>query len=101
MCRRPEEALEQIITLGCRRILTSGQAATAEQGIPLLHLLNQQAAGRIILMPGGGVNAENALRILQATGCQEIHASASSIYPDGLKDTDPQKVQAILHTLHS
>lgn len=101
VCRRPEEALEQIITLGCRRILTSGQAATAEQGIPLLHLLNQQAAGRIILMPGGGVNAENALRILQATGCQEIHASASSIYPDGLKDTDPQKVQAILHTLHS
>ena len=78
VCRHPEEALEQIIALGCRRILTSGQQPTAEQGIPLLHRLNQQADGRIILMPGGGVNATNAPLILQQTGCTEIHASASS-----------------------
>lgn len=99
VCRHPEEALEQIIALGCRRILTSGQQPTAEQGIPLLHRLNQQADGRIILMPGGGVNATNAPLILQQTGCQEIHASASSLQPNGLKDTDPQKVQAILEAL--
>ena len=36
MCRNPQEALEQIIELGCHRILTSGQEATAEKGIPLL-----------------------------------------------------------------
>ena len=99
VCRHPEEALEQVIALGCRRILTSGQQPTAEQGIPLLHRLNQQADGRIILMPGGGVNATNAPLILQQTGCQEIHASASSLQPNGLKDTDPQKVQAILEAL--
>ena len=99
VCRHPEEALEQVIALGCRRILTSGHQPTAEQGIPLLHRLNQQADGRIILMPGGGVNATNAPLILQQTGCQEIHASASSLQPNGLKDTDPQKVQAILEAL--
>lgn len=99
VCRHPEEALEQVIALGCRRILTSGQQPTAEQGIALLHRLNQQADGRIILMPGGGVNATNAPLILQQTGCQEIHASASSLQPNGLKDTDPQKVQAILEAL--
>jgi len=99
VCRHPEEALEQVIALGCRRILTSGQQPTAEQGIPLLHRLNQQADGRIILMPGGGVNATNAPLILQQTGCTEIHASASALQPDGLKDTDPQKVRAILEAL--
>ena len=99
VCRHPEEALEQIIALGCRRILTSGQQPTAEQGIPLLHRLNQQADGRIILMPGGGVNATKAPLILQQTGCTEIHASASALQPDGLKDTDPQKVRAILEAL--
>lgn len=99
VCRCPEEALEQIVALGCRRILTSGQQPTAEQGIPLLQRLNRQAAGRIILMPGGGVNADNAPRILQATGCQEIHASASAVYPDGLKDTDAGKVAVILRAL--
>lgn len=99
VCHHPEEALEQVIALGCRRILTSGQQPTAEQGIPLLHRLNQQADGRIILMPGGGVNATNAPLILQQTGCQEIHASASSLQPNGLKDTDPQKVRAILEAL--
>ena len=50
VCRNPDEALEQIIELGCERILTSGQQPTAEQGIPLLKKLHRQAAGRI--MPG-------------------------------------------------
>ena len=99
VCKNPEKALEQIIMLGCKRILTSGQAATAEEGIPLLHRLNRQADRRIILMPGGGVNANNALLILSETGCTEIHASASSLFPNGLKDTDAQKVKAILEVL--
>ena len=50
VCRNPEEALEQIIELGCNRILTSGQQSTAEQGIPLLKELQQRAAGRITLL---------------------------------------------------
>ena len=55
VCCNPEKALEQIIELGCNRILTSGQQPTAEIGIPLLKELQQQASGRIILLAGCGV----------------------------------------------
>ena len=84
-CRCPEEALEQIIELGCNRILTSGQQSTALEGIPLLTSLVKQADGRIIIMPGCGVNASNAAHILQATGATEIHASASTMMPSLMK----------------
>ncbi len=76
VCHHPRQALEDIIALGCHRLLTSGQQPTAEAGIPLLQLLHQQAQGRIIIMPGSGVNPSNAGHILRATGCTEIHSSA-------------------------
>ena len=90
-CRNPQEALEQIIEAGCKRILTSGQQASAEQGIPLLHELNKQANGRIIIMPGGGVNEKNARLILDQTGCIEIHGSCSS----GSGVTSAERVQQV------
>lgn len=93
VCANPEKALEQIILLGCHRLLTSGQAPTAEQGIPVLKRLVEQAAGRIIIMPGAGVNAENARRILSLTGAREIHGSLRT---DG--QTDPAIVRAIIRT---
>ena len=49
-CAHPVAALEQIIALGCNRLLTSGQAATAPLGAPLLATLVRQAAGRIIVL---------------------------------------------------
>ncbi len=76
-CRDPFEALEQIISLGCRRILTSGQQPTAEEGIPLLRQLCKQADGRIIIMPGGGINECNVRLIADQTGVTELHGSAS------------------------
>ena len=75
VCARPMEALEQIIALGCHRLLTSGQAPTAEQGIPLIKRLVRQAAGRLSIMPGSGVNPGNARLILSETGAREIHGS--------------------------
>jgi len=75
VCARPTEALEQIITLGCHRLLTSGQAPTAEQGIPMIRQLVEQSEGRLIIMPGAGVNPGNARRILTETGATEIHGS--------------------------
>lgn len=77
-CRNPHQALEQIIEMGCSRLLTSGQQPTAEAGIPLLHELVQQANTRLIILPGAGVNAQNARTILDATGAQEIHGSLRS-----------------------
>lgn len=84
MCRNPRKALEELITLGCHRVLTSGQAATAQAGIPLLKELVEQANGRIIIMPGCGVSSANAAAILQATGATEIHASARKSVGSGM-----------------
>ena len=80
MCRNPKEALEQIIELGCTRILTSGQEATALQGVPLLKELIEQADGRIIIMPGCGVNPDNIRKIAEETGAHEFHFSGRSSY---------------------
>lgn len=75
VCIDPKQALEDIIQMGCERLLTSGQACTAEEGIPLIRELVDQAAGRIIIMPGAGVNERNAMQILKQTGATEIHGS--------------------------
>ena len=99
-CRRPFEALEQIITLGCDRILTSGQAPTVEEGLHRLRELHQRAGGRIILLPGGGVTPENAANILSFTGCREIHASAS-VAADGKKMTSTVLVEAIIQAINA
>lgn len=75
VCKNPQEALEDIIALGCHRLLTSGQASSAAEGIPMLKELVEQSAGRLIIMPGAGVNPQNALHILNETGATEIHGS--------------------------
>lgn len=85
VCRNPLLALEDIIALGCHRLLTSGQAQSAEKGIPLLCQLVNQAANRIIIMPGAGVTPQNAMHILSETGATEIHGS---IRENGTTDTD-------------
>ena len=76
LCRDPFEALEVIIKLGFDRILTSGQAASAEKGVELLARLRERAAGRISIMPGGGITPANIRQVIDATGVTEIHASA-------------------------
>ena len=98
-CRRPFEALEQIIALGCDRILTSGQAATAEAGAATLRELQRRAGGRIRILPGCGVTPGNAARIIATTGCTEIHASAS-VTRDGKKVTDAELVSGILAAIN-
>jgi copper homeostasis protein len=98
VCKRPFDALEQIIALGCDRILTSGQGATVVEGSDMLRELRKRAAGRIIILPGGGVTPRNAGRILAMTGCTEIHASASETL-DGKKVTSADKVAAILNSI--
>lgn len=118
MCRNPQQALEELIALGCDRVLTSGQATTAEAGIPLLKELVEQAAGRISIMPGCGVNSGNAAMILQETGATEIHASARKSVGSGMrfrhsgvsmgnpdsdeyarKETDAQEVRTIVKSI--
>ena len=76
LCADPLKALDDITDTGCDRILTSGQASSAEAGIPLLQTLVKKAGKDIIIMPGCGVSPLNAAKILRETGATEIHASA-------------------------
>ena len=72
----PFEALEALIQAGCFRVLTSGQAAAAPEGIDILKKLVKQADGKISIMPGAGVNSRNIAELAKATGAYEFHASA-------------------------
>lgn len=71
------EALEDIIETGCDRILTSGQKNTAMEGIEAIENLVKQAKGRIEIMAGSGVNADNA-QILLHTGVNALHLTGKS-----------------------
>lgn len=84
VCCDPFIALEQIIELGCHRILTSGQMPKAEEGIVLLKQLVDKAGERIIIMPGCGVNANNIAHIAAATGAREFHFSGRSKRESGM-----------------
>lgn len=89
VCRNPQEAMEEIIDLGCDRILTSGQQPTAESGIPLLKELHQQAAGRIILLAGCGINEKNIAYIASGTDIKEFHFSAREKVSSGMQYRNP------------
>ncbi len=71
----PFNALEDLISIGVERVLTSGQQQMAVQGLDLLKLLNENSNGRIIIMAGGGIREENILQIANETGIKEFHAS--------------------------
>jgi copper homeostasis protein len=76
MCRDPYQALEDLVALRVDRVLTSGQEDSCLEGLELIAALQKQAAGRIIVMPGGGITPRNVQRIVAGTGVTEVHLSA-------------------------
>jgi len=76
MCADMSQALEDIIELGCERILTSGGKSTAVEGVNTIAHLIEKANGRISIMPGAGVNEKTVADIIHFTGATEIHSSA-------------------------
>lgn|SRR5690606_5305561 len=78
--RDPFEALEACIEVGFDRILTSGQAQTAPEGLTLIKELVERAGNRISIMPGSGIHEGNAKQIIDSTGAKEIHFSAKEFH---------------------
>jgi copper homeostasis protein len=72
-------ALEDVIEVGAARILTSGGAATVPAGIARLAQLVAAARDRIVILPGGGINASNAMEVARQTGAQELHSGLGSV----------------------
>ena len=74
-CADPFAALEDIIALGCDRLLTAGHASNVNDGERTLKELNDRAGGRIVILAGSGVRPGNIARLEASTGCKEFHSS--------------------------
>jgi copper homeostasis protein len=80
--RNPMVALEQLIDLGITRIMTSGQEASAYNGAANIAEYRRRAAGRIEILPAGGINRFTVADVVERTGCDQVHASLSTISKD-------------------
>lgn len=89
LSRDPAQALEDIVTLGCECILTSGMQGSAADGSALIRELVEQAGDRIVVMPGAGITARNIAALAAATGAHEFHASAKHQLPSGMRHRRP------------
>jgi len=101
----PLKTLDQLIDLGVKRILTSGQQAKAEDGLGLLKTLVHQANGRTCIMAGSGISAKNVSKF-KAIGISEVHASAtvptkpsSGLFAFPQSVSDPQVIKDLLDAL--
>lgn len=81
----PFTVLEQAIDLGFARILTSGQKNTAIEGKEMLKKLIEVAAGRITIMPGGGVSENNIKDLISSTGAKDVHFTAKELVNSSFK----------------
>lgn len=89
MSRDLGEALEDIIGLGIKRVLSSGGKPDVPSGMKELAALVKRARLRASIMPGGGVTENNAAEIVRATGVSEIHLSARDAVKSGMKHINP------------
>lgn len=88
-CIDPFLALEQLIDLGIKRILTSGQVPNVVDAIPFIKTLVEKSKDRIIILPGSGVRANNIATIVSQTGAKEMHSSARKAMPSKMAFNQP------------
>ena len=84
-----KRSLDDVIALGCERVLTSGGCANALEGADVIAGLVQQAAGRAVVMAGAGVRSSNLLEIAQRTGAHEFHGSARAVHCSLMRHRNP------------
>lgn len=85
----PRRALEQLVDLGFTRVLTSGRAATATAGVDQIVRTIEQAAGRIEVLPGGGITVDNVREVVVATGVRQVHLALMAAAPDLSAHSNP------------
>ena len=88
-------ALELAVELGVERILTSGGETSAPKGAARLADLVSQAAGRISIMAGSGLNADNVADLIARTGVREVHGSCGGAAIDGLGQGHAERASAL------
>ena len=70
-----EQALEDVIATGCKRVLTSGGEPDVLAGADKLARLVEIADGRIDIAVGGGLRIKDAAALARATGASHFHGS--------------------------
>jgi copper homeostasis protein len=80
-------ALETLVELGFERVLTSGGMPSAVAGASSLSRLVSQAGGRIVVMPGAGIEPDNVASLRDVTRAREFHASAKRRLPSAMRRT--------------
>ena len=76
------EALDILAELGVTRVLTSGQAPDVSQAADTIREMIAYAAGRIQILPGAGITARNMDRVIEESGCTQIHLAAHRVQYD-------------------
>jgi copper homeostasis protein len=120
MCSDPILGLDDVISTGTDRLLTSGQKDKAEKGIYLIRQLVEHAGKKIIIMPGGDINESNIAMIAEISGASEFHLTGrktidsemlfrkQGVSMGGLSDisefsrkvADPEKIKSIINILN-
>jgi len=85
----PMKSLEDVIDLGCSRILTSGLQPNVDLGMEMLRALVDKAGNRITIMPGSGVRSNNIRELAKFTGAKAFHSSARATAPSSMEFTNP------------
>ena len=93
----PVEALWQVASARCDRLLTSGQHFSAELGRDTIRSLVGVTGVKILA--GGGVTPYNVRELVEYTGICEVHASCKTTLPDGTLQTDPELVRELLQNV--
>jgi copper homeostasis protein len=98
----PLQALEEVISCGAVRLLTSGQKESALSGKVLIQELVQRANGRITIMPGAGIDASNVQKLTEILGISEVHLSkgVKRKSENGSLQVDPELVEAFINGLN-
>ena len=78
-------ALHDVLATGATRILTSGGAPSALRGVAEIARMVEAAKGRLAIMPGGGITADNIATVAKATGAVEFHSSARTAFPSPVR----------------
>lgn len=108
-CADPEQALEQVISTGCHKLLTSGCAPTAMEGAHLLHRLVEQSQGRIDIIAAAGITPANVDEVVLLAGVSEVHGSCkrkgtavdggTNLFPFTETVTDASQVRSMVEKL--
>ncbi len=85
--RDPFAAMEQLIAMGVDRVLTSGLQPKAMEGRDVIRDLQKRYGNEIQILAGSGVNAQNALELMEYTGISQVHSSCKAW------NTDPTTVK--------